>query len=113
MKFIIAIISSLFMWIQGLQTTIKTEFKVYGNCTECKERIELACDVKGIQVANWNIDTKRMFVKYDTDKISLDSIHALIAAVGHDTDLKKAADSTYIKLPNCCLYRDHDNTHHD
>ncbi len=113
MKLIIAILSIFLIWIQGMQTIVKTEFKVYGNCTECKERIEQACDVKGIQVANWNIDTKQLFVKFDSDKISLDSIHALIAAVGHDTNKRKAVDSIYIKLPDCCLYRDHDNTHHD
>jgi hypothetical protein len=113
MKILIAILVSFMCWLTNLQTIVKTQFKVFGNCTECKERIEQACDVKGIQVANWNIDTKQMLVKFDSDKISLDSIHALIAAVGHDTDKKKAPDSVYVQLPDCCLYRDHDNTHHD
>jgi copper chaperone CopZ len=113
MKIFIGIISSLFIWITSLQSTQKTTFKVFGNCTECKERIEQALDVKGVQVANWNIDSKQLFVKYDAEKISIAQIHTLIAAVGHDTDKMKAPDSVYIKLPDCCLFRSGDNTHHD
>jgi hypothetical protein len=40
-------------------------------------------------------------------------LHELIANVGHDTEKVKAPDQVYLKLPDCCMYRDNDNTHHD
>lgn len=88
-------------------------FKVFGNCTECKERIESACEVKGIKEAIWNIDTKQLQVVYIPEKITLEQIHQLVAAVGHDTEKVKAPDSVYLAMPDCCLYRENANTHHD
>lgn len=88
-------------------------FKVYGNCTQCKERIEDALDAKGIKKADWNIETKQMEIVYVPAKITLEQIHNLIAKAGHDTELSKAVDSVYKTLPDCCLYREHPNTHTD
>jgi hypothetical protein len=93
--------------------TEKVTFKVYGNCPQCKDRMETACDTKGIKMAEWNVDSKDMTVVYNPSKISLEQVHQLIADSGHDTDLKKAPDSVYVKLPDCCLYREKPNTHHD
>lgn len=89
------------------------KFKVFGNCGECKERIELALDQPGIRSAEWNIDSKIVEVVYVAEKITLKQIHELIAKAGHDTELAKAPDSVYAKLPDCCLYREKPNTHHD
>ncbi|MDP1726041.1 MAG: heavy-metal-associated domain-containing protein [Bacteroidota bacterium] len=106
----IMIASTAFSQKAKVQTVI---FKVYGNCTQCKERIELSLDVKGVKKADWNIDTKQMEVVYVPAKITIEQIHALIAKSGHDTELAKAADSVYTTLPDCCLYREHPNTHKD
>lgn len=81
---------------------------VYGNCAECKERIEASLDLSGIKYANWNIKTKKLFVAYKPDKISEEEIHQAVAKVGHDTDKIKAEDSVYVNLSFCCLYRDGD-----
>lgn len=116
MKNIILAISLLVSFAAGAQTNkkVKTEtFKVFGNCGQCKERIESALDAKGIISANWNVKTKQCEVVYKTKKINTDKIHELIAASGHDTELKKAPDSVYFKLPDCCLYRENPNTHDD
>jgi hypothetical protein len=98
---------------QKASKTEKVTIKVYGNCTQCKARIELACDAKGIKMAEWNVDSKDLVVVYNPTKITLDSIHELIAQSGHDTELKKAPLEVYNKLPDCCLYREKPNTHHD
>jgi Cu(I)/Ag(I) efflux system membrane fusion protein len=50
---------------------------------------------------------------YNPDKISIEQIHQLIAKAGHDTEKVKAPDSIYSKLPDCCLFREKPNTHHD
>ncbi|HSZ72145.1 MAG TPA: heavy-metal-associated domain-containing protein [Cytophagaceae bacterium] len=80
-------------------------FKVYGNCAMCVERIQdAALESNYVKSADWNIDTKMLTVVYDEDNISLLKIHENIAAVGHDTDLVRAPDKKYRKLPECCKY---------
>lgn len=90
--------------------TVKTNFKVYGNCEMCKERIETALDHKGIKQAMWDVKKKELEVVYVSSKITEQQIHELVAAAGHDTDKVKAKDETYADLPFCCLYRDHDHS---
>lgn len=92
-----------------------TSFKVEGVCGMCKDRIEKALRTKGIKSADWDMDTKMLSVVFDPSKISLEKIHARIADVGHDTELKKSKESTYKALPDCCHYREmaEDQTHHD
>ena len=89
----------------------KTSFTVYGNCEMCKNRIEAALDVKGVAVAAWDEHTKLLTVIYRPSQISLDQIHEHIAHAGHDTDLKKASEEAYTKLPDCCRYRENPDIH--
>jgi hypothetical protein len=93
--------------------TEKATFKVYGNCPQCQSRIVDACDLKGVKSAEWDVDSKMMSIIYNPQKITLEKVQEAIAAVGHDTDTKKAPDEVYSKLPDCCLYREKPNTHHD
>jgi periplasmic mercuric ion binding protein len=88
------------------QKTVKANIKVYGNCTMCKHRIETALDHAGIKTASWDTKTKNLEVVYNSNKVSEQEIHEIIASVGHDTDKVKAKDEVYAKLPFCCLYRD-------
>ncbi|MHA4845178.1 heavy-metal-associated domain-containing protein [Flavitalea antarctica] len=84
---------------------MKTDsFKVYGNCEMCKTRIEKATNTDGVSTAKWNVDSKMITLSYDPGKTTTEAIKKRIALVGHDTEEYKAADSTYSKLPGCCLY---------
>jgi periplasmic mercuric ion binding protein len=91
------------------QKTVKANIHVSGNCFMCKQRIETALDQPGIKSALWNVETKNLEVVYNSNKISEDRIHEIVAAAGHDTDKQKSSDEVYSKLPFCCLYRDHDH----
>ncbi len=84
----------------------KTEkFKVYGNCGMCETRIEKAAkSVDGVSNADWNKDTKMMEVTFDDSKTDVHKVEMAIAKVGHDTDMHKATDEAYNKLPSCCKY---------
>jgi copper chaperone CopZ len=84
----------------------KTEkFKVYGNCGMCENRIEKAAkSVDGVSAADWNKETKMIEVTFDDSKTDVHKVHMAIAKVGHDTDMHKASDETYDKLPSCCKY---------
>ena len=77
---------------------------VYGNCSQCKDRIENALKDVGIAKANWDIDTKMLTVTFDSSRYSLAGIQKRLAEVGHDTKTIKATDAAYNKLPSCCKY---------
>lgn len=82
------------------------EFKVSGNCSMCKTRIEKAAkSVEGVSEADWDKETKMITVTYDNSKTDVHKIHKAITLVGHDTEIYKADDKTYKALPKCCQYR--------
>ena len=82
----------------------KIKFQVNGVCEMCKNRIETALDIKGIRLADWNIKTKFCRVKFNSEVISENKIHQLIAKLGHDTSKCKATDEDYNNLYYCCHY---------
>jgi periplasmic mercuric ion binding protein len=104
------VIISLFAFNSQAQEKSKkietTEFKVWGVCGQCKDRIENAALIKGVKFAEWNKQTQMLKVIYVPEKVSLEKIHKAVAEAGHDTELVKADDEVYKKLPKCCLYRD-------
>lgn len=80
-------------------------FKVAGACEMCKDRIEkTALALNGVSEANWNTKDHILHIAYDSKIVKLNEVHKAIAAVGHDTELEKAPDEVYNKLPTCCLY---------
>ena len=80
----------------------------------CKKTIEGSLkNVKGIEKADWNKETKMMEVTFDSEVISLKEIKQKIANVGYDTDEVRATDDTYNGLPGCCQYERPESTHED
>jgi len=80
-------------------------FKVNGVCEMCKHRIENAIkNLPGMWLANWDVNSKTLLVKYDGLKIKPDKIQQLIADAGHDTEKFKATKFDYALLPDCCRY---------
>jgi len=83
----------------------KTEsFKVSGNCSMCKSRIEKAAKEEGATAAEWDSKTKMVTVTFNPSKTSLDKLAKKFASVGHDTEKYKADDKVYASLPECCHY---------
>jgi len=87
-------------------TTVEQDtFKVYGNCGMCERRIEaFAKQLKGVEVADWDMMTGAMVVSFDSKLVSLDDIKQKIADAGYDSDSHRAKDETYQMLPGCCKY---------
>lgn len=86
----------------------KTEkFGVSGLCSMCEARIEKAASsVEGVGSADWDQKTKVITVSFDTKMTDIHKIQMAIAGAGHDTDMHKATDEAYEKLPACCKYRE-------
>ncbi|MTI22766.1 copper chaperone [Fulvivirga sp. RKSG066] len=110
MKTLLITLFTLFIFSAsfGQKQVVEDSIPVSGNCEMCKARIESALEIKGIKLAEWNMDSQKLFIAYREDKISEKEIHDAIVATGHDTDKKKAEDEVYAKLPYCCLHRDVD-----
>lgn len=86
------------------QSDSTATFEVAGNCAMCKNRIEKAAQIKGVESATWDLKTHLLTVKYASKEAKLSQIQQSIAAVGHDTPLARAPDEVYEKLHECCLY---------
>ncbi|KGE15208.1 TonB-dependent receptor domain-containing protein [Sphingobacterium deserti] len=96
------------------------QFEVAGNCGLCKQRIEKAAKIKGVDEAVWDMETNMATVSYNKEKTTSQEIKQAIANVGHDTDEIRANDDVYAKLHECCLYerlgstaRTNDSTDHE
>ena len=88
---------------------VKTiEFKVQGNCDQCKKRIENASFIKGVKNAVWNDETKMLKVTFRADKVNEQQIHDAIGKAGHQTEKAVANDTAYAELPDCCKYKEKD-----
>ncbi len=81
-------------------------FKVSGNCGMCKRTIEKAAKIPGVNSFNWDKDKKVATLSFDSSKTTAAAVQKKIAAAGYDTQLFKADEKAYGKLPSCCQYRD-------
>lgn len=103
---VLSLVALFLMGAASVFAANKTEkFKVYGNCGMCESRIEKAAkSVEGVSAADWDKETKMIVVTFDDAKTDVHKVHMAIAAAGHDTDMHRAKDEVYEKLPSCCHY---------
>ena len=102
-KFLLIAVCLFFATIVYAQEKTDT-IKVSGKCGMCKNRIQKALKIEGITSAIWDTETKLLTVTYNPATITNDDIQKKVAAVGHDTEMYKADDAVFNKLPGCCQY---------
>ena len=115
-KISLSLLMLLALGFSAFSQDAKTEkFIVSGNCGMCEKRIEKsASSVDGVKSADWDKKTKMIEVSFSPEGTDLHKIHMAIAMVGHDTEMHKASDEAYGKLPMCCKYdREEENEHGD
>lgn len=97
----------LLVTLNSFSQTKSAKIVVDGVCMMCEERIEKkAIDVKGIKLADWNLDNRVLKVVYNEKNITINEIHEFLGSIGHDTEKKIASDEAYSLLDPCCQYRD-------
>ena len=96
---------ALFVTTNSISQTKSEVIFVDGVCGMCEDRIELALDVKGIKVADWDLDSKMCRIVYKPEQIKEEEIHAILAGIGHDTQKAKAKKEVYENLHHCCQYK--------
>ncbi|MHB8259906.1 MAG: heavy-metal-associated domain-containing protein [Bacteroidia bacterium] len=111
----LALIMLIFISMSSFGQSTKKEtktssFNVSGVCEQCKKRIENAADIKGVKFAEWDVKTHILKVTYRTDKVSETQIKQAILSAGHDVENEKASEAAYNKLPDCCKYKETNNS---
>lgn len=102
--FLLACLFNIVSNNEVLAQSKKTEtFDVSGNCGMCKSNIEKAAKAAGASYAAWNVDSKKLTVKY-AKNTSTAKIQQKIAEAGYDNAGAKASDEAYNKLHGCCQY---------
>ena len=97
----------LLVTLNSFSQTKSAKIVVDGVCMMCEERIEKkAIDVKGIKLADWDLDNRVLKVVYNEKNITINEIHEFLGSIGHDTEKKIASDEAYSLLDPCCQYRD-------
>ena len=97
----------LLVILNSFSQTKSAKIVVDGVCMMCEERIEKkAIDVKGIKLADWNLDNRVLKVVYNEKNITINEIHEFLGSIGHDTEKKIASNEAYKLLDPCCQYRD-------
>lgn len=102
-KLIILFILSVIA-VTGFAQTKTTAFKVAGECSMCKKKIEKAAKDAGATFAVWNVNSKLLSAKYSSAATDKSKIEEAIAAAGYDTPDVKATDEAYKALDECCQY---------
>ena len=112
MKHLVFVFFTLFLGTNILaQKKADVTFEIKAVCGMCETRIEQAYDVKGIVVADYDLESYTLHVVYKTKHFpDILDVHRLAVNVGHDTDLMKASDEAYANLHGCCKYRDESDT---
>ncbi|MEJ5147073.1 MULTISPECIES: DUF3347 domain-containing protein [unclassified Sphingobacterium] len=100
---ITVLLSSINTYAQINNTKTET-VNIYGECDMCKKTIEKAGNSKNVAQVEWNVDTKKAIISYDTQKTSREEILKRIALAGYDSEDFLAPADVYIKLPECCQY---------
>ena len=86
------------------QAVKKQTLKVYGECGQCKKKIEKSAVTAGAIYANWNEKTKQLNIRYNPAVSNPIKIETAIANAGYDTQDVLASDNAYNKLEKCCQY---------
>jgi periplasmic mercuric ion binding protein len=79
-------------------------FAVSGECKMCKKKIETAAKAAGATYANWNVNSKVITIKYNSESSNAAKIQEGIAHAGYDTPTVKASEAAYNELEDCCKY---------
>ncbi len=99
---------SLAFLVTGCQAQVRNArtaaVTITGNCGMCEETIEKAAFVKGEATADWDKDTKRALITFDSARTSADAVLQRIAQAGYDNERYLAPDAAYAALPECCRY---------
>lgn len=79
------------------------EIKTSAVCGMCKKVIEKRLSlISGVKSCDLDLNTSKVKVVYDEDKVSILKIKKTITKTGYDADDLNRNERVYSKLPECC-----------
>lgn len=85
------------------------EIQTSAVCGTCKAIIEKAIEgVDGVKLADLDLETSVVSVKYDAEKTNPEAIRTIIIQSGYAADTLPANKEAYEKLPACCKSDTHE-----
>lgn len=87
-----------------IKNSVTENVSIRGNCGMCETTIEKAGSQKKVSVVDWNQETKKASITFDSKKTNRDEILKKIALAGYDNDVFLAPNDVYANLPKCCQY---------
>ena len=108
MKNGLMILMAMFMFNTALSQEKKSKtqtvvIQTSAECGDCKDRIEEGLNyTKGIVFSELDLESKKVTVKFNSKKISLQQVKEKINEIGYDADDMKAKPEAVQKLPACC-----------
>lgn len=103
MKAILTMAMISFLGISFAQKAETAVIQTSAECGSCKDRIEEKLNYTGgIKFAELNLEDKKVTIKYNPKKITLEEIKKTISEIGYDADEVKAVPSAVQALPACC-----------
>lgn len=84
----------------------KTEtVSIEGNSPNCKKMIEAAANKKGVAQVNWNAQTKKATLTYNSKTTTKEAVLKRVALAGFDNDAYNAPAEAYMALSKECQYK--------
>lgn len=84
--------------------------KTSAQCGMCEDTIETGVrTLPGISVADLDVTTQKLKVKFDPTKTNMEEIRNKVASLGYQADEVQADPSAYENLPACCQLGGHKN----
>jgi periplasmic mercuric ion binding protein len=109
LKIMKVLLSIMMLFLMTEMTSAQTSkvstvlIQTSAECNSCKVRLEDKLNyTSGVKYAELNLEDKKLKVKFNTKKITLDEIRQIIAQVGYDADSVKANPKSVKNLPACC-----------
>jgi copper chaperone CopZ len=88
-----------------IKNPVTETVNIRGNCGMCETTIEEAGTEKKVSEVDWNEETKKASITFDSKKTNKDEVLKKIALAGYDSDFFRAPDEVYSQLPKCCQYQ--------
>ena len=98
---LLVLFSSCGAQIKNAETKTVT---IYGNCGMCEKTIEKAGNKKRESSVDWDKETKKATITYNSKKTNADEVLQRIALAGYDSESFRAPDNVYDNLHGCCQY---------
>lgn len=87
----------------GSSANVEKDFYVRGNCGMCEKRIEkTVMSVEGVESCDYDLESHKVSVMFDSTKTNEMMLHKAVAGVGHETKMEAMNEEAHENLPDCC-----------